>query len=190
EVANFTQPQEELLRLREDTTPRGDIGISAGAGFATAGFSALGGKATQIAVSTTIDVTESVLKQVTSETGEVTVSQTISDVALNYLGGKIVKETGIEINTKTLARDADRTARISNNDPASSGRAQAANSAQDKLNTANRLNQTSSSVAGNSLQNVSNATRSNSKSNTLNIDSEMIQNDATRVENKPIRFLK
>jgi RHS repeat-associated protein len=115
--------------------------ISAGAGAASGGLSLLTkaknvGTLGKAALETTIDVTESVVAQASE--GDVTIGKTFTDVAGAKIGGSV--KVDAPINTNTLERQADRTARILRNDPASSVRAANAKSAQSRLNAANNAN--------------------------------------------------
>lgn len=115
--------------------------ISAGAGAASGGLSLLTkakniGTLGKSALETTIDVTESVFAQASE--GDVTLGKTLTDVAGAKIGGSV--KVDAPINTGTLERQADRTARIAKSDPKSSGRAANASSAQGRLNTANNVN--------------------------------------------------
>jgi hypothetical protein len=169
------------------------IGVSAGAGFFTAGVSSFSGKTAQTLISTTIDVTESVANQATTGDRSITLTQTISDVVSGYVGGALTKNADKVIDTKPLKRDASRTARISANDPSSSGRAARAESARSDLNQAQNLNQivgtSSSAVAGNLIQEVSDATREGMNSNQSFRDYNIAPADATRVD-RTIRILR
>ena len=179
--------------LKESLTnvDRNSILISGVAGALTSGLSAIGGKGAQIAITTAIDVTESVAKQATSGDGNITVSQTISDVVSNKIAGAITKGAENVINTRTLSSEASRTARVSLADPSSTGRATRAATAQSNLNTVQTVNkavgQTASGVVGNTLQNTSNTIRTDKgmNSTTLNYNVSVTPSDATRVQ-KPI----
>ena len=161
------------------------IGISAGAGALSSGLSAFGGKATQFAVSTGIDATESVLKQA-NESGKVTLAQTASDVVSNKVAGHVTRKAGNLVDTKILSREASRTARISAKDPSSSGRALKAETAKAALTKAEAIKTvvetTASGVTGNIIQNTSNASRAQSVGNrSHSTPASTAQSDATKV---------
>jgi len=165
---------------------RNSILISGVAGAVTSGLSAIGGKGTQFAITTAIDATESVAKQInTGGIESVSLSQTASDVGSNKLAGFLTKKAENIVDTKVLKREADRTARISANDPSSTGRAAKAEAAKSSLNRAEKVNkivgQTVSGGVGNTIQNISNAIRTPSGSSyspTIGI----AKSDATNVQ--------
>ena len=169
------------------------IGISAVAGLATSGLSAIGGKGTQFAITTAIDAAESVAKQATSGNGSVTLTQTVSDVASNKVAGFMTKKAENIIDTKVLVKEADRTARVSANDPSSSGRAARSESAQSNLNKSERVNtivgQTTSGVVGNTIQNTSNVVRTPIGSSSYSPPAGVIKPDATNLQ-RPIIVIR
>lgn len=88
--------------------------LSGLAGAASSGLSAFGGKATKIAISTSIDVGESIAKQMNSGMKEgksfsesVTVGQTFSDVVSNKIAGGLTKNVGAD-QIKTAERQLSR----------------------------------------------------------------------------------
>ena len=171
------------------------IGVSALAGAATSGFSAFGGRTTQFLTGTTIDAIESVAKQIITGVSQnksfsesVTIAQTFSDVISNKVAGAILHKTGIEIDTKTAERQASRTARVSANDPSSSGRAAKAAAAKGSLTQINNINQITSGVTGNTIQNTSNAV-STSVSTSSTTNNKSMASDATKVQN-PFNTIK
>ena len=176
--------------LKESLTnvDRNSILISGVAGALTSGLSAIGGKGVQVAITTAIDVTESVAKQATSGNGSVTLTQTVSDVVSNKIAGAVTSGADNVINTKTLSNEASRTARVSASDPSSTGRATKALTAQSDLNIAQTVNkvvgQTASGVVGNTLQNTSNTIRTDKMTNTTsNYNINVAPSDATKVQN-------
>jgi RHS repeat-associated protein len=184
--------------LKESLTnvDRNSIIISGVAGALTSGLSAIGGKGAQIAITTAIDVTESVAKQATSGDGNITLTQTVSDVVSNKIAGAVTKGAENVINTKTLSSEASRTARVSLADPSSTGRATRAATAQSNLNTTQTVNkavgQTASGVVGNTIQNTSNTIRTDKGTNstTSNYNVSVAPSDATRVVQKPIILIR
>ena len=170
------------------------IGISGAAGFATSGLSVIGGKGTQFAITTTIDTAESIAKQAISEDGSITLSRTVSDVASNKVAGLLTKKAENIIDTKVLGKEADRTARVSANDPSSTGRAARAETAKSNLNKAETINkitgQTASGVVGNTVQNTSNVVRTPSKNTNNNQPVGVAKSDATNTEIKPLLLIR
>jgi RHS repeat-associated protein len=170
------------------------IAISGATGFATSGLSAIGGKGTQFVITTAIDATESVAKQATSGNGSVTLTETISDVASNKVAGFLTKKAENIVDTKVLRKDADRTARVSANDPSSSGRATRAETAQTNLNKANKVNkivgQTASGVVGNTIQNTSNVVGTPSGSSIYTPAVGVAKSDATNVQKPVVLILR
>ncbi|MFC3813320.1 hypothetical protein [Lacihabitans lacunae] len=171
---------------------RNSILISGIAGAATSGLSAIGGKGTQFAI--TIDATESLAKQInTGGIESVTLSQTASDVVSNKAAGFLTKKAENIVDTKVLRKEADRTARVSANDPLSTDRAAKAETTQSSLNRAEKVNkivgQTASGVVGNTIQNTSNVVRtpSGNSSNTPTLG--IAKSDATNVQ-RPIILIR
>ena len=175
--------------LKESLTnvDRNSILISGVAGTLTSGLSAIGGKGAQVAITTAIDVTESVAKQA-SVNGNVTLTQTVSDVVSNKIAGAITKGAENVINTRTLSSEASRTFRVSVADPSSAGRASRATTAQSNLNTAQTVNkavgQTASGVVGNTIQNTTNIIRTDKSTNNtkINYNMNIAPSDATKVQ--------
>ncbi|MBW0177581.1 DUF6443 domain-containing protein [Sediminibacterium sp.] len=144
------------------------IGISAVAGAATSGVSAFvpkgaAAKLVVAGVNTTIDAAESVAKQY-NQSGNVSLSTTVSDVVVNKVAGKITEN--IKVNSpssiSTTEKQLNRAERVAAGDPNSSGRANAVNTLQDKLvkqNTTNAaVKQAAGNVVANTAQGVVNAT--------------------------------
>ena len=133
--------------------------ISGGAGMLSGGISSVAkfGKYGTRAVNTTIDVAESVSKQVASGDG-VSAEQTISDVVTGAIGNKVkvVDDANIKVKENTL----DRAQRVAAGDPSSSGRARNVQKAQSSLNNAHNTNDAAAKATGNTLQNVSDDVRS------------------------------
>ncbi|GEM_PF-6684525 len=135
------------------------IAISGVAGAATMGLSAIGGKGAQIAISTSIDAGESVANQLINNQS-VSVTQTVSDVVANKVGGAVAKRLDGALGIKTAERQLSRAERVSAGDPSSSGRAQAVTAAKSSLDTKNAVKQAAGGVVGNTAQSTSNTARS------------------------------
>ena len=160
----------------------GDILISGGAGALTGGLSAIGGKGTQLAISTSIDAAESVAKQVNEGQG-VTLAKTVTDVVGEKIGGTLTKKLDKIVDTKVTTKQLDRATRVSKGDPSSSGRKEAVTKLEKQLNVKNAVNQ----VAGQASQQSTGDIAQYSLDNTINnatsadFDSPTVQQDATRV---------
>jgi RHS repeat-associated protein len=170
----------------------GDILISGGAGALSGGTSALTGKGTKFAVGTAIDAAESVAKQYNNN-GEVSLTQTISDVAGEKLGGAMTKKLDNVVNTSVTTRQLDRAQRVSAGDPSSTGRKATVDKLEKELKIKNNVNQTvsqgSQQVTGDSVQKTSDAVRGGNSTNSVQFTLKpVVQQDATRYQVKlPIK---
>ena len=193
-AANLAKGQD--IKTSMTNINKTSIFISMTAGALTSGISAVEmAAAKKVGMAIATDATESALKQIDASVkkGEgvsVTLEQTASDVIANYAAGELTKKAGDIIDTKSLLRDADRTSRVSANDPASNGRASNASNAKSELNKAEKINHASgkaaSGVVGNSLQLSSNTMRAPANG-TIKYPQANISRDATQNNNiKPI----
>ncbi|MBK8485173.1 MAG: RHS repeat-associated core domain-containing protein [Saprospiraceae bacterium] len=132
--------------------------ISGGAGMLSGGVSSLAklGKFSQIALNTTIDASESVTKQVV-QSGSISATQLISDIALGGLGNqsKVVNNSNIKIKENAL----NRSQRI--------GKENKIRLAKSDLSFANLSNAASGSLIGDALQKSSDEFRDKLKPNGL-----------------------
>ena len=159
--------------------------ISGVAGALSGGLSALGGSTTQFAISTSIDIGESIAKQINNKK-PVTASQTFSDVISAKVGGAIAKKIGGTFGIKTAERQLSRAERVSAGDPLSSGRATAVTAARATLNAKKGVKQAAGAVAGNEVQNVSNDLRNGGPAN-AGLPPFIIQQDNTKYKPSVLR---
>jgi RHS repeat-associated protein len=133
--------------------------VSGIAGAVSGGISSIAklGKGAQLAVSATIDASESIGKQVVSG-DDISAGQVVSDVVMGGIGGqtKVFDNANIKVKENAL----DRTQRIAKNDPTSSGRAQNVTNAQKSLNASNNINNAAATAVSNTLQTGSDNVRS------------------------------
>jgi RHS repeat-associated protein len=133
-ASNFASGKRGSAAFTENIDVK-SIGVSAVAGFASSGLSAIGGKSAQLAINTSIDAGESIAKQISTGSSQgksisesVSLGQTAMDVVGNKLGEAVVKplagEIGVKLeknlNLSVAERQLDRAQRVG---PTSSGRA-------------------------------------------------------------------
>jgi hypothetical protein len=156
------------------------------AGAATSGVSAIEASAGQkLLLSTTVDVSESMLKQATDpdNTKGVTLGQTLSDVASGYVAGELTKKAGDIVNTTTLKNNVEVSA--------TSGNKASLDKANSVLKTAERVNhasgKTASGIVGNTIQATSNTLRDDSGKNVTPIVKNIVATqDQSRTNFKPL----
>lgn len=136
--------------------------ISGGFSLVVPGGKGLGLAAKEVV----INATESSVKQV-AEGGDVKLSQVASDVAGDFVGGRLTKNYDGPISEgaiKGMERNADRANRVATGDPSSSGRAATARSTANAVAGAKNTNGIASTfvkeTAGNTVQEGLNAGRS------------------------------
>jgi len=150
----------------------GNIVIAAGAGALSVGVSAFvpkGAAATVVkeVVVAGIGAAESAAKQY-NETGKVSGTKVLTDVAANIVGDKLTKNVKVNSSStiKTAEKQLDRATKIAANDATSSGRAATVNKLETKVSSMNATNKrvqaTSAGAAGNTLQAGADAANSNS----------------------------
>jgi hypothetical protein len=139
------------------------IFISASAGALSAGVSAfvpkgVAGKVVVEVVNTGIDAAESAAKQY-NETGNVSLSKTVIDVAIDKVAGELTKSVHVNSNStiKTTENQLNRAERVAAGDPASSGRAASVNKLESKLANQKAANNAAQQAAGGAVSNTAQA---------------------------------
>jgi RHS repeat-associated protein len=177
------------------------IVISGLAGLATQGMSAIGGKTSQFVVGTAIDATESVLKQ--ANTGlkggktlaqSVSLSQTVSDVVAEKLGGNLTKKFEKFVDTKVVTNELNRAVKVAVKQPVtSSGRKAAVASLEKKLNSKVGINkiaaQATQQPTGDVIQAISDNVRAGMNSSSPTTNKLIVQSDATNTATQ-VRLLR